>query len=105
MGFRLLHLLAYVALLAGVLAAADPYAPVKAKCANGLNRIADGISSEEARFVAQRSEIAAPALDSYLKKTGQTFPSLTTAQYPIIGLSTSGGGSRSLLTSAGLHKG
>ena len=87
------------------LAATTPYAPVPAACPSDINRAATGISADETQFLKQRLPKANAALDAFLGKTGVTFPSLTAAQHPVIGLTTSGGGSRSLLSAAGVHKG
>jgi lysophospholipase len=79
-----------------------PYAPVSVNCpSNPLVRTADGIGSEESNYVASRKAVANTALASWLSKTNSGFD---TSKLPILGLTTSGGGYRSLLTGAGVIK-
>lgn len=79
------------------------YAPVSASCpATPLVRAASGISSSEATYISARHAAASTSLAAWLKKTDSAFP---TTNLPIVGLTTSGGGYRSLLTGAGVIQG
>ncbi|KAL9093527.1 MAG: hypothetical protein Q9165_003922 [Trypethelium subeluteriae] len=80
--------------------ALSPYAPVTTPCpSNSLVRKANGTSSAESSYVQQRQTKANAALAAWLTKTDSTFP---TTNLPIVGITTSGGGYRSLLTGAGV---
>ncbi|KAI9683740.1 MAG: hypothetical protein M1822_005930 [Bathelium mastoideum] len=80
--------------------ALSPYAPVTTACpSTPLVRQAQGISTSEASYIQQRQTKANAALKAWLQKTDPTFP---TDQLPIVGLTTSGGGYRALLTGAGV---
>jgi lysophospholipase len=80
--------------------ALSPYAPVTTSCpSSSLVRAADGISTAESSYIQQRQSNANQALAAWLQKTNPSFP---TDNLPIIGLTTSGGGYRSLLTGAGV---
>src|SRR5438874_1720694 len=79
--------------------ASTPYAPVPAICpSTPLVRPADGISSAESSYISQRYAKASTALTAFLETTNAIF---YPAQLPVIALTTSGGGYRSLLTGAG----
>lgn len=78
----------------------SPYAPINVTCPSGsLVRPATGLSSDESSYIGARKSNAAAALGTWLKKTNSGF---STSNLPIIGLTTSGGGYRSLLTGAGV---
>ena len=80
--------------------ALSPYAPVTTACpTDSLIRQAKGISSSEASYIDQRQIKANVGLAAWLKKTDPSFP---TNNLPVLGLTTSGGGYRSLLTGAGV---
>ncbi|KAK0517478.1 hypothetical protein JMJ35_000633 [Cladonia borealis] len=76
------------------------YAPVPAVCpSTPLVRTATGISSSESAYLASRLPIASAALGKWLQKVN---PSFSTSNLPVVALTTSGGGLRSLLTGAGV---
>lgn len=77
------------------------YAPFTSTCPTDvpLTRPADSISEDEALYAIKRKAKASVALEAWLKKTD---PRLPTSNLPAIGLTTSGGGYRSLLTGAGI---
>ncbi|TID18698.1 hypothetical protein E2P81_ATG05680 [Venturia nashicola] len=81
--------------------ASQPYAPFLSDCPTDkpLTRPADSISEDEALYTIKRKAKASIALEAWLKKTD---PRLPTSNLPSIGLTTSGGGYRSLLTGAGI---
>ena len=80
--------------------ALTPYAPVTTACPSGsLIRKASGVSTPESSHVQRRQTQANAGLEAWLKRTDSTFP---TNNLPIVGLTTSGGGYRSLLTGAGV---
>ena len=80
-----------------------PYAPVPATCpATPLVRVANGISSAESGYIKSRYSKASTALTAFLKTTNATF---SPSKLPVVGLTTSGGGYRSLLTGAGVIQG
>jgi lysophospholipase len=77
-----------------------PYAPVPAICPSSpLVRPATGISSSESSYISQRYTKASTALAAFLKSTNAIF---SPSQLPVVALTTSGGGYRSLLTGAGV---
>ena len=79
------------------------YAPIPAACpSTPLVRAASGISSSESAYIIARHTIASVSLAAWLEKTNSGFP---TTKLPIVGLTTSGGGYRSLLTGAGVIQG
>lgn len=81
--------------------ATTPYAPTTATCpSTPLVRQANGVSSSEASYISKRKVIASQALSAWLKKTGAGFS--TPKTYPTLGMTTSGGGLRSLLCGAGV---
>ncbi|KAF2097096.1 lysophospholipase [Rhizodiscina lignyota] len=83
--------------------ALDAYAPVSATCPSGsLVRPATGLSSSETSYIASRKPKASSSLSSWLKKTNSGF---STTNLPTLVLTTSGGGYRSLLSSAGVVQG
>ena len=76
------------------------YAPKKVSCpSTPLVRAASGLSSGESDYVKARKPKADAALAQWLEKTNDAFP---TSNLPILGLATSGGGYRALLTGAGI---
>jgi lysophospholipase len=81
--------------------ASKPYAPFLSDCPTNvlLTRPANSISEDEALYSIKRKAKASIALTAWLKRID---PSLPTSNLPTIGLSTSGGGYRSLLTGAGI---
>jgi lysophospholipase len=83
--------------------ALTPYAPVPATCpATPLVRVANGISSAESSYISQRCAKASAALTAFLQTTNAAF---SPSRLPVVGLTTSGGGYRSLLTGAGVIQG
>jgi len=64
-----------------------------------LVRAANGISSSESSYINQRYTKASTALTAFLKSTNATF---CPWKLPVVALTTSGGGYRSLLTGAGV---
>lgn len=80
------------------------YAPTKVACPSGsLVRAANGISSSESAYRSARYSLASTNLASWLKKTNASFT--TSGTLPTLGLTTSGGGYRSLLVGAGVIQG
>lgn len=87
------------------LAAAAPtgYAPQKTSCpSTPLVRVAHGISTKEEEYTSQRKQVADASLSSWLKKISPDFD--TSCNLPALGFSSSGGGFRALLTTAGVHE-
>ncbi|KAI9719488.1 MAG: hypothetical protein M1828_006195 [Chrysothrix sp. TS-e1954] len=83
--------------------ATSPYAPVKAACPGGsLVRPATGISAGESSYVSARKPIADAALAAFLAKTDNDFG--VPDEYPTIAFTSSGGGLRALLETAGVHQ-
>lgn len=79
------------------------YAPVSATCPSSpLVRPAIGISLSESTYVAARHISASTSLATWLQNVDSVFP---TTNLPIVGLTISGGGYRSLLTGAGVIQG
>ena len=79
------------------------YAPVAATCpSTPLVRQATSISSQEASYINQRYAKASTALTAFLTSTNATF---NATKLPVVALTTSGGGYRSLLTGAGVIQG
>jgi len=77
----------------------DPYAPVQTTCPSAsLVRPATSINSNEASYVTARKTVANTALAAWLKKQG----SFSTSSLPNVGFTSSGGGFRALLTTAGV---
>lgn len=86
------------------LAAAAPtgYAPSHTPCPSvPLTRSASGISQQEKGYVARRRIVAARALSSWLHGISPEFDS--NCAMPVLGFSSSGGGQRAMLTTAGIH--
>jgi len=82
--------------------ALTPYAPVTVQCpAGNLVRPANGINSKEASYVSSRKSKADGSLASWLKKRG----SFSTSSLPVVGFTSSGGGYRALLETAGVVQG
>ncbi|KAL1649123.1 hypothetical protein SLS58_001695 [Diplodia intermedia] len=96
-----------LSLLLSTALAASAYGPVSAPCpATSLVRSADeGVSADEASYIAARKPIAQAALLSWLTKTNAAYSSSSSSDLPAIGLAVSGGGYRSMLTGAGVIKG
>ena len=79
------------------------YAPITGSCPGApLVRSASGLSSQESAYIGARKPKADAALASWLTKTNAGF---STSNLPVLGLTTSGGGYRSLLTGAGVIQG
>lgn len=75
------------------------YAPKRIACPNTpLIRGANGIGSDEASYVASRNTKAAAALAAWLEKQGN----FSTASQPTVAMTSSGGGYRALLCTAGV---
>lgn len=81
-------------------------APHYTKCtAEPLIRLANlGRSPREAEYVKARKAAADPALQQWLQSTGLNFSLLYNTALPMLAMTTSGGGLRSLLTGAGIHQ-
>lgn len=99
-----MHVFPSIVLAVGIsspaLAALSGYAPIPATCpSTALVRSATGISASESSYISSRAPIASAALGAWLKKTNSAF---STANLPVVALTTSGGGLRSLLTGAGV---
>ncbi|GAB7339794.1 hypothetical protein MBLNU457_6343t1 [Dothideomycetes sp. NU457] len=78
----------------------SPYTPVQVACpASPLVRPATSASTSEATWVSERSCKADAGLAAWLKKIDSDFD---TSSLPEVGLTTSGGGYRSLLNGAGV---
>src|SRR5215472_6618125 len=76
------------------------YAPYNSTCPNRpLVRAASGISTGESNYIKTRKSIATDALGTWLR---QVHPGFSTGNLPSVGLTTSGGGLRSLLEGAGV---
>ncbi|KAK5127855.1 hypothetical protein LTR85_004972 [Meristemomyces frigidus] len=81
---------------------ADPYAPVQTSCpSTPLVRPATSINSDEASYVASRKTNADKALISWLQRQGN----FSTSSLPVVGFTSSGGGLRTLLETAGVVQG
>ncbi|KAF2091721.1 lysophospholipase [Saccharata proteae CBS 121410] len=95
-------LLGAVLLSVRVANAASAYAPVEVTCPTdeALVRSADSISTSESDYVTARKAVADTNLLSWLTSVDDTYSSATTL--PLVGLTTSGGGYRSLLSGAGV---
>ncbi|KXL49985.1 MAG: hypothetical protein FE78DRAFT_27805 [Acidomyces sp. 'richmondensis'] len=82
--------------------ALDAYAPVTTSCpSESLVRPATSINTDEAAYVSARKINADSALASWLAKQG----SFDTSSQPMVGFTSSGGGYRSLLETAGVVQG
>lgn len=80
--------------------ATSDYAPYSATCpSTPLVRAASGISTGESNYISARKPIATAALGTWLQKVNSGF---STNNLPSVGLTTSGGGLRSLLEGAGV---
>jgi lysophospholipase len=101
--YTVINVLFYVIVLvtaSPVPRALTPYAPVPVTCpSTPLVRQANGISSSESSYISQRYPKASTALTAFLKSTNANF---SPSQLPVVALTTSGGGYRSLLTGAGV---
>ncbi|ORY61540.1 lysophospholipase catalytic domain-containing protein [Pseudomassariella vexata] len=79
------------------------YQPIDTTCpATSLVRAADGISTAEQAYITARKAVADKALAAWLLKQSSAFD---TSSLPTVGLTTSGGGYRSLLVGAGFYQG
>lgn len=82
------------------------YAPISAECpTTPVTRIADGLSQQEAAYRANRSMKAAESLRTLLGALNKDLPTnntFSTDVMPVIGLASSGGSIRALLTGAGV---
>ena len=82
--------------------ALSPYAPITATCpSTALIRPASGINSNEASYISSRKPKANAGLSAWLKKRG----SFSTSSLPVVGFTSSGGGLRALLETAGVVQG
>jgi lysophospholipase len=80
--------------------ATSAYAPYNSTCpSTPLVRAASSISSGESNYISARKPIATAALGTWLQKVNSSF---STSNLPSVGLTTSGGGLRSLLEGAGV---
>lgn len=85
--------------------ALTPYAPVTASCpASPLVRPANSLSSGESNYVSHRNTKARKALYAWLGSQGH-YGTYGTSPSAVVGFTSSGGGYRSLLTSAGVVQG
>ncbi|PSK35009.1 Lysophospholipase 1 [Elsinoe australis] len=76
------------------------YAPLTVPCPrSSLNRAANGLGTAETAYIAGRRTKADAALAAWLRRVD---PAFDTSKLPVLGLSTSGGGYRSLLNGAGV---
>lgn len=79
--------------------ALTPYAPTTGACPGSrLVRPASGLSAKEASYASARKSKADASLASWLSKRG----SFSTSSQPVVGLTSSGGGYRALLETAGV---
>ncbi|GME28808.1 hypothetical protein GTA08_BOTSDO07975 [Neofusicoccum parvum] len=87
--------------------AASAYGPVDATCPTTavVRASADGVNSDEAAYVATRKPIAQEALLAWLTKIDPAYAALDSSSLPTLGLTTSGGGYRSMLTGGGVVQG
>jgi lysophospholipase len=80
----------------------SPYLPIPALCpSTPLVRPATSIGSQEASYVSSRKTKASASLAAWLAKQG----SFSTSSQPTVGLTSSGGGYRALLNTAGVVQG
>lgn len=80
--------------------ATSSYAPYNSTCPNTpLVRPASGISTGEFNYISARKLIATAALGTWLQKVNSGF---SASDLPSVGLTTSGGGLRSLMEGAGV---
>lgn len=85
--------------------ALTPYAPVNAACpTTPLVRPATSLSSGEAKYVSKRNAKASKALYNWLGSQGH-YGTYGGSHSAVIGYTSSGGGYRSLLCSAGVTQG
>ncbi|KAK3070938.1 hypothetical protein LTR53_009560 [Teratosphaeriaceae sp. CCFEE 6253] len=78
---------------------ANQYAPTSTSCPSAsLIRPASGLNPSESAYIAARKPSANTALTSWLKRQG----AFSTSSLPVVGLTSSGGGYRALLETAGV---
>ncbi|KAK0248462.1 hypothetical protein LTS09_016361 [Friedmanniomyces endolithicus] len=78
---------------------ADPYAPTATTCpSSSLVRPATGLNPSESCYVSARKSVADTALAAWLKRQGN----FSTSSLPTVGFTSSGGGYRALLETAGV---
>ncbi|KAK0906207.1 hypothetical protein LTR02_006078 [Friedmanniomyces endolithicus] len=78
---------------------ADPYAPTTTTCpGSSLVRPATGLNPSESCYVAARKSVANTALAAWLERQGN----FSTSSLPTVGFTSSGGGYRALLETAGV---
>ncbi|KAK1073129.1 hypothetical protein LTR74_002095 [Friedmanniomyces endolithicus] len=78
---------------------ADPYAPTATTCpSSSLVRPATGLNPSESCYVTARKSVANTALAAWLKRQGN----FSTSSLPTVGFTSSGGGYRALLETAGV---
>ena len=93
-------LLPFVTAIPGFLA---PYAPKESSCPSSpLVRPGNALSPSETTYIANRKAKADASLKAWLTKVNAEFG---TGKLPSVGLTTSGGGYRALLTGAGVVQG
>jgi len=86
--------------------ALTPYAPINAACpSTPLIRPASGLSSGETAYINARKTAADQGLTAYLASGSSSPPSYGNSELPVVGFTSSGGGYRSLLTTAGVVQG
>lgn len=92
--------------------APSDYAPIPVTCPSAqLVRSADGISDLESIYINNRYAKASESLKNWLQSVNETFTcneqaaNTTGSKAPVIALTTSGGGYRSMLTGGGFIKG
>lgn len=79
----------------------DAYAPASTSCpSSALVRPADGVSSDEAKYYSSRKAKADISLAAWLKQKGN----FETTSLPSVGFTSSGGGYRAMLESAGVFQ-
>ena len=82
--------------------ATNQYAPISVKCpSQSLVRPATSINAQESSYVSSRRSKANAGLGSWLQKQGK----FSTSSLPVVAFSSSGGGYRALLETAGVVQG
>lgn len=99
-----IHHLGAFSLLVSTALAVSAYAPVHAACpTTDFVRSAEDVNSDETAYIAARKPVAQEALKAWLIKINSAYANASTL--PTLGLTTSGGGYRSMLTGAGVVQG